>query len=368
MTVRKQSSGKWLCECYPNGRDGKRVRKQFATKGEAVAFENFTMDESSNKPWMGEKADRRKLSEIIKLWDSLYGQTLADPKRMNAKLKIICDGVGDPLAIEFSAADFSVYREKRLKGEIITPEGVLLAKVKPRTVNLEQLNLSAVFSTLKKLGHWPAPNPLTGFPMFKLHESELAFLDNLEIKRLLDSCSESTNPHLLTIAKICLSTGARWSEAETLEGHQVSKYRISFIKTKGKKNRAVPITQELYEELPKNRGRLFTPCRKAFERAVKRAGITLPDGQCTHVLRHTFASHFMMNGGNILVLRDVLGHADIRMTMIYAHFAPDHLEDATTKNPLAGLNWQPKNGGNLAAEITNRYEKTPTKTNQPIDK
>ena len=48
MTIRKQPNGKWLCECYPSGRDGKRVRKQFATKGEAIAFENFTMDEVNN--------------------------------------------------------------------------------------------------------------------------------------------------------------------------------------------------------------------------------------------------------------------------------------------------------------------------------
>jgi site-specific recombinase XerD len=41
-----------------------------------------------------------------------------------------------------------------------------------------------------------------------------------------------------------------------------------------------------------------------------------------------------MNGDNILVLRDVLGHADIKMTMRYAHFAPDHLTDAITFNPL----------------------------------
>ncbi|WP_228261177.1 tyrosine-type recombinase/integrase, partial [Klebsiella pneumoniae] len=54
-----------------------------------------------------------------------------------------------------------------------------------------------------------------------------------------------------------------------------------------------------------------------------------------HVLRHTFASHFMMNGGNILVLQRVLGHTDIKMTMRYAHFAPDHLEDAVKLNPLA---------------------------------
>ncbi|WP_348235192.1 hypothetical protein, partial [Salmonella enterica] len=28
-------------------------------------------------------------------------------------------------------------------------------------------------------------------------------------------------------------------------------------------------------------------------------------------------------------------HSDIKMTMIYAHFAPTHLEDVITKNPLA---------------------------------
>lgn len=73
----------------------------------------------------------------------------------------------------------------------------------------------------------------------------------------------------------------------------------------------------------KIRGKLFTPCRKSFERAVKRAGIELPEGQCTHMLCHTFTSHFMMNGGNILVLRYILDHVDIKMTMVYAHFAPD---------------------------------------------
>ncbi|MCW6283555.1 tyrosine-type recombinase/integrase, partial [Klebsiella pneumoniae] len=64
----------------------------------------------------------------------------------------------------------------------------------------------------------------------------------------------------------------------------------------------------------------------------------LPAGQLTHVLRHTIASHFMMNGGNILVLQRVLGHTDIKMTMRYAHFAPDHLEDAVKLNPLSFSN------------------------------
>jgi integrase len=44
-----------------------------------------------------------------------------------------------------------------------------------------------------------------------------------------------------------------------------------------------------------------------------------------HALRHTFASHFMMAGGNILALQKLLGHATIEMTMIYAHLAPDFM-------------------------------------------
>ncbi len=43
----------------------------------------------------------------------------------------------------------------------------------------------------------------------------------------------------------------------------------------------------------------------------------------------------MMNGGNILVLQKILGHSTIAMTMRYAHFAPDHLEDAVRLNPLS---------------------------------
>lgn len=42
-----------------------------------------------------------------------------------------------------------------------------------------------------------------------------------------------------------------------------------------------------------------------------------------HALRHTFASQFVMQGGNILTLQRLLGHADIAMTLVYSHLAPD---------------------------------------------
>ena len=54
-------------------------------------------------------------------------------------------------------------------------------------------------------------------------------------------------------------------------------------------------------------------------------------------IRHTFASRFMEAGGNILVLQKILGHSDIKMTMRYAHFSPDHLIQAAELNPISSL-------------------------------
>ncbi|EDS6072678.1 tyrosine-type recombinase/integrase [Salmonella enterica subsp. enterica serovar Pomona] len=336
MAVRKIDSGEWLCDLRPTGVKGKRIRKKFATKGEALAYEKYIASEMEEKPWLGEKQDNRRLSELIEQWHDLYGRTLSDADRMMSKLKGICAGMGDPIAAQITSADFSQYREGRLKGEIPDVNGRLMP-IQPQTVNHEQRNLSAVFGTLKKLGHWSLPNPLVGIPTFKIDEKMVSFLYPEEIKSLLQYLSESSSDSVFIITKICLATGARWSEAENLEGAQVTPYRITYKNTKNGKVRSIPISKELYDEIPKKRGRLFTPCRKTFERVVTKAGIELPDGQCTHVLRHTFASHFMMNGGNILVLKEILGHSDIKMTMIYAHFAPTHLEDAVLKNPLANL-------------------------------
>ncbi len=62
MSVRKLEDGNkkpWLCECYPQGRNGSRKRKRFATKGEALAYEKFLMKEVDDKPWLGESKDLR---------------------------------------------------------------------------------------------------------------------------------------------------------------------------------------------------------------------------------------------------------------------------------------------------------------------
>ncbi|AHI73085.1 tyrosine-type recombinase/integrase [Burkholderia thailandensis] len=193
---------------------------------------------------------------------------------------------------------------------------------------------------------------------FKVQESELTYLVPQQIRGLLTALAEGRNIHVLLISKVCLATGARWGEAEGLRRTQIKGGQIQFVKTKSSKARSVPITDVLERELiahfgnygDSDTGRLFEASSSAFREAVERAGVVLPDGQLTHVLRHTFASHFMMNGGNILALQRALGHHSLTMTMRYAHLSPEHLAETRRLNPIACL----ENDGAAVAAMTDK--------------
>jgi len=337
MAITKLTTGEWLCDFRLDGADSRRIRKKFATKGEAVAFEEFKKREAQDKPWKSEKEDRRRLSEIIELWHNLHGQALEASKSRLAKLHIVCNGLGNPVASQLTAKDWAHYRDQRLSGKIDNGYHKDPADwvAKPITVNREQQYLMAVFNELKRLGEWKLPNPLEGVRVFKEAEKEMSWLTPQQIAKLFRGCEQYGKENLTTIVKVCLATGARWSEAERLTRSQLSPYKLTFTKTKGKKNRTVPIPKWLYEELETRQGKMFKPCYQDFKKMLALTDIELTEGQKTHVLRHTFASHFMMNGGNILVLQKILGHSNIRETMKYAHFAPDHLEEAAVLNPIA---------------------------------
>ncbi|MDK6078345.1 tyrosine-type recombinase/integrase [Massilia varians] len=334
MSIQKTVSGRWQVNIQPGGRAGKRLKKTFDTKAEALAWERHVRSKVQVEPeWLPPKADTRKLSDLVELWYKHHGIGLKDGEGRKRILVALTDALRNPAAEAFGAQHFADYRSVRLA-----------AGISANTLNHEHAYLRAVFNEAKRLGHWKKPNPLSALRPFKVDEKELTFLSLDQISDLLERLKNSTNVHVSLVAQICLATGARWSEAETIKITNLRGGTIQFAQTKSSKTRAVPIDESLMTVLVKhhstyaNDDRLFTSCYSAFRSAVEDINLQLPPGQLTHVLRHTFASHFMMNGGNIITLQRVLGHHSLTMTMRYAHLSPEHFQQAKELNPLTQLN------------------------------
>lgn len=327
MPIRKLKNGRWQVDLNT---PEKRIRKQFKTKLEASRFEQFILSKTeSAKEWMV-SGDSRRLSELVKLWYDHHGQTLRDQKKRLSILQALALSLGDPVAMKLKPADFVQYRAERIRNGIT-----------PKTLNNELGYCRAVFNELKALSVINYENPLQQVKPFRIQERELTWLTSDQCRELLQVVQTgSDNPHLYLITSVCLATGARWSEAESLKPASVRSGAVTFTGTKSGKNRTVPISPDLELALLshwKQYGQ-FTFSLSAFRRALGRVSFTLPRGQASHVLRHTFASHFMQNGGNILTLQKILGHSSLAMTMRYAHLSPDHLKDAIRLNPLHS--WQ----------------------------
>ncbi|HLV94905.1 MAG TPA: site-specific integrase [Candidatus Acidoferrales bacterium] len=65
--------------------------------------------------------------------------------------------------------------------------------------------------------------------------------------------------------------------------------------------------------------------QQRFREALGRAGLSDPH---FHDLRHTFASQWMMAGGDLYVLKSILGHKSIAMTQRYAHLSRGYKKGA----------------------------------------
>ncbi len=150
--------------------------------------------------------------------------------------------------------------------------------------------------------------------------------------------------HLKPIVLLALNTGMRRGEIMHLEWHSVNFDKaVITIKAeiaKSGKERHIPINSEAMAMLKQWReqttskgfafinpktGRPFTEIKNSWEGVVKKAGIT---NLRFHDLRHDFASKLVMAGVDLNTVRELLGHSDFKLTLKYAHLAPEHKAQA----------------------------------------
>ena len=143
---------------------------------------------------------------------------------------------------------------------------------------------------------------------------------------------------------VTLETGLRKGELLELTWDRVDLNRgvIRLEVTKSGRRREVPMRQVVYyvlSQLPGlHVGRVWPAgsIRTAFENSVEAANLDSP--LHFHDLRHHFASWYVMRGGSVPALQQILGHATLAMTMRYSHLSPKHLRDEMSRTEFAG-NW-----------------------------
>lgn len=211
--------------------------------------------------------------------------------------------------------------------------------VSSTTVNKEVSLLRAVMNRAD--AKWKLTVGKVDWKSHRLQEADppTRWLTPAEVERLLAAAA----PHLRPLIVTALATGLRSANVHRLDWSQVDlATRTLTVRVKsrrpGGKLLSLPIVEPLLVVLanlqPKPAGPVFlfdrkpirTDARRAFLSALKRAGI---DRKITwHDLRHTAASWLVQRGVPLQVVKELLGHSDIKLTQRYAHLAPGQSTEA----------------------------------------
>jgi len=197
-----------------------------------------------------------------------------------------------------------------------------------------------------------ASNPVALVRKFRLGERDFRFWSIDEIRQFLGYWQNHTQqPRILIPVTLSLYTGMRRGELIALKWESINlESKLITVKraycrtakkilemTKSKKIRHIPICAMLNCYLISIKSETFSSgyvcppihpdCfHKEFKKLARKADVPVIR---FHDLRHTFASNFLMGGGNIYDLQKILGHSTIQVTERYAHLSPGHLQGKT---------------------------------------
>jgi site-specific recombinase XerD len=220
--------------------------------------------------------------------------------------------------------------------------------------------LRAFFSWLVAEGFIEA-NPAKDLKPPKLYQKVISILSDDEIRAILDLFTpmNSSNARNQTIFMIMLDTGLRVGELVNLKMNDIHVNEgLLKVLGKGKKERLVPMGSKAQRALQrylfryrpqpfsKNTDNVFlslvgkplteNSVKLIFSRLAKRSGVSKLHA---HLCRHTFATRFLINGGDVFTLQHILGHSTLEMVRHYVNFASTHVVIQHQKySPLDRLN------------------------------
>ncbi len=325
------------------GAGGIRLQKTFPSKTLAKEWERRVLRERTEQEATGIVVnDKVSFEEFAERW-------------LNEKVNVRCSNSTKvnyervvrihltPIMGKLKMKDIRVEHGNRLVAAL-SKEGYA-----PKGINVI---VGVLLTLLNDAVHWQVliRNPLFRFKPVREPDIHYNFWSRAEIDHFL---LQSVNDPLHDVYVVALNTGMRrgeicglkWDRVDFVSGHIIVNRTLDRFglneTTKSGKTRIIPmnaVLKNMLERLRSTRRSDFVFCERdgspvdahhlyrAFQRSQANAGF--PKLIRFHDLRHTFASHFMMNGGNCYDLQKLLGHSTQEMTQRYAHLSPAHLANA----------------------------------------
>ena len=215
-----------------------------------------------------------------------------------------------------------------------------------QTIKHAMNQIGGMIKYIKRMGYLV---PEVELPSIKLPRGRLRYLSVEEEQRLLEAIEptraiKGLAPYEQRISRIrtqmqdfydfvivLLDTGARHGEICTLEWSNIdfNNRSIALWRSKVRNESILYMTDRVFDVLSRRHANgtsnfIFTDtqglARKhinmTFHKAFERAGLS---GCTAHTLRHTHATRLIQHGLNLYEVKEILGHADIKTTMRYAH-------------------------------------------------
>lgn len=202
------------------------------------------------------------------------------------------------------------------------------------TINRKLSAIRVALREANKLGHIPA---VPQFPFQKEQANKLRWLTWKEQTELVHACARlwpvDEAQFMVDMINLLAYSGARFSELiRCIETLSYDDLRMYFTETKNGTDRSIPCPTSVrhtmeevgsYLEL-QQWSEVYQSVWIRFGRLVQHCG--MPD-VTLHTLRHTAASRLVQGGMDLYRVKEWLGHKDISTTQIYAHLAPESLNE-----------------------------------------
>jgi len=343
-------------------------------KAGTTAAENskvaLTIDELISRYELSNRADG-KSPKTVKWYSEMLNSF-----SVHMKVKQQCHDISD-FTIDAVRGYILYLRHKpKFQGHPYTPE-----QSKPLSAKTLQCHVRAVkaFSSWLHADGYTTENRLKNLKLPKAPSKIMEPLTPEEIKKVIATINKNSPSGLRNHAILVtlLDTGLRASEITSTTLGQLN-LEAGYIKTMGKgaKERIVPIgkfTQmTLWQYIQKVRpapgdsdcdnlflshtGKTITinAMKLLFSRLARSSGV---ERLHAHLCRHTFAINYLLNGGDIFSLREILGHTTLEMVNHYLHFTSSQITAQHRKySPMDRLQNEEKEASNkeLAALATNK--------------